>query len=60
MVKLLNLPKQPSTEKEIQTAVHNTIKYFSAFQKEDIFVIAILWIELKYIKVSEKYEHYNK
>lgn len=33
MVKLLNLPKQPSTDKEIQTAVHKHNKILLSLSK---------------------------
>lgn len=57
MAKLQNLPKQPSTDKQIQTVVHKhneliTMKYYSAFQQED-FLPSTSCMELKNIMISE-------
>lgn len=57
MAKLQNLPKQPSTHKQIQTVVHKhneitTMKYYSAFQQEELLP-STSYMELKNIMISE-------
>ena len=52
--KTLKQPKCPSTEKWIKKMWHiYTVKYYSAFKKNELMPFAAAWIDLEHIILSE-------